>query len=114
MSDSNEHPSFDNTPTGKLTKLLGFDPAKASRLTGVLYAEVVREISKERTDAAKAKAKDLLTKAISLREQAAQAEKKFRSEIQKFDKELAKVINSVQGILDGREPQAEGDPTPSE
>lgn len=95
-------------PAEKLNTLLGFDVTKATRLTSEFFGEVVAEIAKERTDIAKGKAKELLTKAISLREQASKAGKDFAAQMKKFDKELTKVIGSVQGILDGRSPQ-EGD-----
>jgi len=102
----------------KLEGLLGFDPAKRGTLE--LFKEVVQEISKERTDKAKAQdeaarwlnrqaAKEHLTKAISLREGMVKAEKDFNKEKQKFEKELGKVMNQIQGILPGKEPQEEGE-----
>lgn len=91
----------------KLEGLLGFDPTKRGTLTQELFKEVVQEISKERTDKAKAQAKEHLTKAIQLREGMVKAEKDFNKEKQKFEKELGKVMNQIQGILTGKEPQEE-------
>ena len=92
----------------KLTELLGFDPVKRSTLTQDLFKEVVSDISKDRIDKAKAQAKDLLTKALQLRDQKDKCEKDFAKEMKKFDKELGKVMNQIQGLLSGKEPQEEG------
>lgn len=94
--------------SNKLEGLLGFDPTKRETLTQELFKEVVQEISKERTDKAKAQAKEHLTKAIQLREGMVKARRDFDREDKKFEKELGKVMNQIQGVLTGQEPHEEG------
>jgi len=52
----------------RLTNLAGFDPAKAPKITRGLFQEVMDDLTKERSDKAKEKARGLITKAIELRE----------------------------------------------
>lgn len=91
----------------KLQELLGFDPAKKGTLTADLFSEVVKEIADERHKEAKARAKEHLVKAIQLREQMAKARKDFDAQDKKFEKELGKALNQIDGILSGKSPDEE-------
>lgn len=91
----------------KLQELLGFDPTKKGTLTADLFSEVVKEIADERHKEAKARAKEHLVKAIQLREQMAKARKDFDAQDKKFEKELGKALNQIQGILSGKNPDEE-------
>lgn len=95
------------TSSDKLQEMLGFDAAKKGTLTNDLFGEVVKEIQQERHDEAKKRAKEHLVKAINLREQMEKARKDFEGQAKKFDKELGKVLNQIQGILTGKCPDEE-------
>ena len=95
------------TSSDKLQELLGFDAAKKGTLTSELFGEVVKEIQEERAKKAKEQAKEHLVKAMALREQMEKARKDFEGQAKKFDKELGKVLNQIQGILTGRNPDEE-------
>ncbi len=113
MSDQDRTP-FDNTPAGRLESIVGFDAAKPFRLGSEAFAEVLKELTKERADVAKGKAKELLSKALSLRESAAKAEREFLAAKKKFDKELGKLVAGIQSIVDGKPVPNDGDQTESE
>lgn len=91
----------------KLQELLGFDPIKKGTLTSELFSEVVKEIQEERLKEAKVRAKEHLVKAIGLREQMEKARRDFANQEKKFEKELGKVLNQIQGILSGKNPDEE-------
>jgi len=50
-------------------------------------------------------------KAMSLRQQMHTAEKQFNQQRQKFEKELGKLLNQIQGTIEGREPEVDADKT---
>lgn len=91
----------DNSPFGKLKAQLGFDPTKPARLSQLLMGEVIADLRKGKIEDAKKKATELLTKAIDLSEKKAQADRAYRKAGQAFDKELGKVIQQINSILEG-------------
>lgn len=94
----------------KLTELLGFDPTKRPTVGGKgskLFAEALAEITKERDEKAKQQAAELFRKAIGLVEERNKARKAFQQADQKFEKELGKVMNQIQGVVNGSEPTPE-------
>lgn len=93
----------------KLADLLKFDAAKRHPLTNELFGEVVKEITEERVKASKVQAKEALTKAMDLRAQMHKAQKDFSNQQAKFEKELGKILNQVQGMLSGKEADEEKD-----
>lgn len=95
----------------KLTQVLGFDPAKQPAPTKELLSEALGEITQERTKKAKDRAKELLTRLIGLREEFAKAQQAFRKAEDQFQKEVAKVLRSVEALTRG---EAEPDPNPNE
>lgn len=96
----------DQSPAAKLTTLLGFNAARKSLpVTQEIFKEVLSEVTDERRKAAKGQVKELLTKAMDLHSQAAVAEKKFNQEKAKFEKELGKLINQIQSLIAGKEPE---------
>jgi hypothetical protein len=112
MSDNNGNNNGGNKPSAadKLTELLGFDPVKRPTLGpkgGKLFAEALAEITKERDEKAKAQAAELFRKAIALSEERNKSKKAFQQADQKFEKELGKVLNQIQGLVNGVEPQPE-------
>lgn len=92
------------TNADKLATLLEFDAAKHPTLTQELFGEVVKEIREERVKGAKIKAKEQLVKAMQLREQMSKAVKDFNGQQQKMERELGKILNQIQGILNGKCP----------
>jgi predicted RNA-binding Zn ribbon-like protein len=90
----------------RLTKVLGFDPAKASG--GNVFSEALNEVQKKRTEATKAKAMELIESAIKLREEMDGLERQFGGQKKKFEKELGKVLNRIESMARGLSPsQAE-------
>lgn len=109
MSDQNQN-AKPNDNVGKLNELLGFNPAKRHPLgpkTGVLFQDTLKEIREEREKTAKAQAKDLLLKAMNIQEEWSKAEKQFNNQKAKFDKELGKLLNQINSMLNGSDPQPE-------
>ena len=104
MGESNVGEQID-----KLTAVLGFDPAKKPSATGELMKEVLEEVGKERREQAKARAKELLTKAMNLREEFARADKTYNDAKGKFQKELGKMLRGIEALTKGEEPPAEQD-----
>lgn len=92
-----------------LADVLGFKPGSHPSPTAELFAEVAKELNEERTKKAKERAKELLTKAIDLRTQRDNAEKQFRAQVAKFDKELGKLMKQIESLAAGKEPEPEGE-----
>lgn len=107
MTMPNNESDFANSPAGKLEHLIGFDAARPAKMTKELFREILTEITDERAKVTKVKAKELLTKAITIRESAAKAQKEYLRASAAFDKELGKVINGINAMLEGRNPNAE-------
>lgn len=94
-----------------LNDILGFDATKHPTPTADLFAEVAADLKKERLEKARVQAKELLAKAIELQTQKSALEKKFRAETQKFDKEFGKIMKQIDGLMAGRDPVDEPEPT---
>lgn len=107
MSEQNvqNNTNKNKSNTEKLIELMTFDPVKQPGLTSGLFSEVLKEITDERAKEGKAKAKELLVKAMDLRRQMSKAEKDFNNQKQKFDKELGKFLNQINGMLSGKAPE---------
>lgn len=103
--------SDNKTNLDKLNDVLGFDPTKRFTLTGgkagELFQSTLKEITSEREEKAKADAKQVLISAISLAEEWKKAEKNFYQQKAKFDKELGKLMNQLNGMLNGNAPVEE-------
>lgn len=95
------------SPTERLTSMVGFDPAGSPKLTDDIFKEVMKDINEERAEKAKAKAKGLLEQAFALREQMAKARRDFEGQEKKFNKELNKLLNRLESELRGTKPPAE-------
>lgn len=91
----------------KLTEILGYDPTKNPSPTAAILAEVANELRKEREDKARGRAKELLTKAVELRTQKADLDKKYQQAAQKFDKEFGKLMKQIDALAQGQEPAEE-------
>ena len=91
----------------RLTDLLKFDPIKRHPITQEVFADVLKEITEERLKTVRVQAKETLQKAMELRQQMNKAEKDFKGQQQKFEKELGKLLNQVQSMLSGKEPEPE-------
>lgn len=85
----------------RLEKLVGFDPVKKLSATGELLKSVVSDIKKEREEKAKTAAREKLVLAFDLREKMHKAEREFESQKAKFEKELGKLLNSLESNLSG-------------
>ena len=92
----------------KLNAMLGFDPTKRATLGPVgsdLFKDALSDIVKERQEKAKALATELFRKAITLQEERKKAHRAFQQADHKFEKELGKVLNEIQGLAGGKEPE---------
>jgi hypothetical protein len=92
----------------RLTRILGYDPSKGGSVSGA-FTDALKEIEEERAKETKAKAKDFLVKAIDLRRKMAETERQFASQKKKFDKELGKLLNSIEALSRGQEPQVDSE-----
>ena len=93
-----------------LTTLLGFDPGKSPSPTAALMQEVMAEVKKERDDKAKMRAKELLTKAITLREEFAKADRAYNDAKGKFQKEIGKILSTIEKHVKGEDVGGEEPP----
>jgi hypothetical protein len=117
MSDEhqNQQQQQANLPTpttlDRLSDVLGFDPTKRPMLkdgkAGKLFQDTLAELTKERDEKAKTQAKEIITKAIGLADEWKKAEKQFMQNKAKFVKELGKLLNQLNGMLSGKEPEPE-------
>ena len=64
--------------------------------------EALREVSEEKAEERKGKAKDLIRKAIDLQDQMNAARKEFEGKSKKWDKELGKVMNRLENMAQGK------------
>lgn len=91
-----------STSVDRLTKVLGFDPAKSGG--GGVFQEAMEEVNKKRADAYKAKAVALIEQAMDLRQKMDDAERQFNAQKKKFEKELGKLVNRIEGLAGGKSP----------
>lgn len=103
MSDNSK------TPTQQLAEILGFDPTREAGLTKDGISDVAAELMKERSDKAKAVAKDFLSKAIDVAQKKAKLEREFKKSSEAFDKELRKLVNRLNAAVAGRPPPEENE-----
>lgn len=90
----------DQSGPERLEALLGHNPSK-DLTGGNILQEAMEEIKKERTVEAKKKAKELLTKAIELHQSITKADQEWCGKISKFNKELGKVLGSLDRFANG-------------
>jgi len=88
-----EKETIDNV--AKLNDLLGFDSARRPHVAAEPLKKALDEICAEREAEAQKKAKETLQKAIDLSRQMADIEREFKKNHQKFNKELGKLLNSL-------------------
>lgn len=81
----------------KLQEILGFDARKNKAGSGVL-GNALKEIKQERDEANQKKAAELIKKAIECCEKMEEAKKQFNGAMQKSEKELNKLISSIEQL----------------
>ncbi len=92
----------------RLKAVLGFDPAQQGAPgTGSAFKDALAEIQAEKDAENKVKAKDLLKKAMELRGKMDKAKKEFASQEAKFEKELGKMLRTIEAMAAGKEAPAE-------
>ncbi len=67
-----------------------------------ILAEALEEISKERAEKRKEAAKELIRKALDLKEQKDKAKKEFLAKDKKWEKELGKVMSRLERMAQGK------------
>ena len=87
----------DSKHVGRLGKL--FEPHE-QKLD--ILNEALEEVSRERAEERKGKAKTLIRKAIELQDQMNAARKEFEGKSKKWDKELGKVMNRLENMAQGK------------
>lgn len=85
----------------RLGGILGFDPTKSKGSEGVLF-KALEKIKAERAAANEVKATELIKKAIEASEKMEKAKQQFESEMGKAEKELNKLISSIEALGGGK------------
>jgi hypothetical protein len=90
----------------RLFKTLGFDPSREvgpkEEVSGSgLFAEAMKEVVKERTEANKVKAVAVIRQVIDLKAKWDEEERKFNSAKKKFFKEFDKALKRIEGMARG-------------
>jgi Sec-independent protein translocase protein TatA len=94
----------------RLKNVLGFDPAQGTGSSAGAFKDALAELQAERDAENKVKAKDLLKKAMELRTKMDKAKKEFASQESKFEKELGKLLKTIEAMASGQEAPAEEPP----
>jgi len=101
--------------TEKLLQITGFDPAKKPSITNNILKKAMAELEAARENEALDRARDILKKAVELRQQAFKAEQDFNRNKKKFEDELGKLISQLHAALEpGQEVAPETEETKSE
>ena len=79
----------------KLVELAGFDPVKRPSVTDDILKEALKELQEARRVQALDKARELIKKAVELREQVHKAEQEFNKQKKKFEDELGKLLSQL-------------------
>ena len=85
----------------RLQKVLGFDAAQANAGSADAFKDALAEINEERRVEGKAKAKELLKKAMELRSKQDKARKEFEAAAAKFEKELGQLLKTIEAMANG-------------
>lgn len=96
----------DTSSVDRLSKALGYDPAKQSGNGSEVFQNALKKIQKKRDEELEAKAEELLQKAIDLRMKMDEADRQFNSQKKKFDKELGKLLSRIEAFSRGESPAA--------
>jgi hypothetical protein len=96
------------TNSDKLVDMLKFDPGKEPKVPQSAFEEIVADLTKERTEAAKAKAKEILFKAMDIRKKMTTTEREFNKTKAAAEKEMGKLLNQLKSALDGSTDAPEG------
>lgn len=67
-----------------------------------ILSEALEEISKERAEKRKEAAKELIRKALDLKEQKDRAKKEFEGKDRKWDKDLGKIMSRLERMAQGK------------
>lgn len=86
------------TSTERLGELLGTYKIESDVLTSA-----IKEIKDEQAEARKEQAKELVRKALELQGRMNAAEKQFKQEKARFDKELGKTLNRLNNFAAGKD-----------
>lgn len=78
-----------------LRNLLGYNPSANAQPTADLMSEVMRDIKQERANKAREQATKTLREAIDLHDKFMAAEQQFLQQKAKFNKELGKLVSSL-------------------
>jgi hypothetical protein len=99
MSENNNQQPKGNY-TDRLKSILGGDPSSLGGGSGVL-SSALEQVRKEKQDAARIKAVDLVKKALELDEKIKSAERQFMQEKNKVVKELNNLLNTIDKLGSG-------------
>lgn len=82
----------------KLKSLLGDEHTKAARVTKDVFKEALAEVNAERYQQAKARAKEVIAKAIELQKQRNQLDATHKKAMKKFDEDLSKLLKEIENF----------------
>lgn len=86
-----------------MTDLLGFDPTKESPTKGVL-TKALEKITEERDKTLQGKLEEQLRKAIDLAQRKKKLDSEYKTQSNKWNKELGKMLNQLFAVQQGKEP----------
>jgi hypothetical protein len=79
---------------------LGINLKSSGRLSETIFDQVKADIQKEKDEAAKVKAKDIITKAVTIYADAQKTEREFKKAMERVSKELGGLFNNLNQVLD--------------
>ena len=110
----NKEEKTNKDPSERLEQLAGFDAAKGLPLSDVLFKEVLEEVTANRREEAKEKARGLLKQALEIRETMVKAKRDFHGNQQKFNNTLGKLLNRLESQLRGQPEPKDNEETEEE
>lgn len=91
----------------RATDVLGFEPTKRVATSAYILTKVKEKLQEERQKQAEEQAEKAMRQVIELCEKHAQAVRQFHSQEKKWDKELGKLLNQLEGHPPEQQPAAD-------
>ena len=90
----------------KLDDALGFNSGEKS-VGASVFKTALGKVQKKRDEANEGRAVELIEKAITCRDKFDDVRRQFKSQEKKFEKELGKLVKSIESMAKGQKPQEE-------
>ena len=92
-----------NANLARLESMIGFDCTKEAP-TKEAFSKALENITKKRNEKLQTRVEEQLERAMGLAQQKAKNDKEYRQQDQKWNKEMGKVLTSLQAMSTGKEP----------